>query len=731
MSNSFTFPEGMTPYTHHRGRPLYRVQGVETMAAGSSHMNFLHSGEATRGGVNQGALLRAGEWIGSGTFRNSLFLEPWAQMTSVRDLNLVIEFAGALRVRITRVSRGQGAELLHETTLQSASRTRHVISLGSPGDYPESTRLFWHIESAGVGAQLFDASYCAGVAPRQDCRLAVLMRTFGRTADVKALLQRFIDAAADEPFHAELLRHMHFLVLDTTPGSETAWDDEWLCALNVDVHFGPNLGGGGNAGHLIKLFNEACDASDAPPTEVLILDDDLSMSMETLARYFMFVAYRAQECLTSLPVLMKSRPTVVWEDGGFWGRLNFHEAGDFSRKRNLFPNLLKHGLTLDNFEKVDQFSPLNTCEYATFIFFGLSAKSLRKLGYPVAFFLRGDDIEMSLRAQEAGLQMITNPNLAAWHEPAHSYGQEYMAILHGIIINLRYGEHDAGFYARYFEDRMHEHASIDDEVGLTLYRDILLELLNTKSQVLTDDFQQHYLTKLKTLSAHRMTRLPDVDREALERRAREEKTLLVPFVYPGYHSQVRKFRNVVLINHPLRSYREVPPMPIAAKVSLMAEYGQLMMRLTEEFDTIVTHWRARLAETGGETFWQRIRDRYAGQTRQLATWRRPNAIAAADATQVSHDAQAGAAADAATAKLVNRLRGAALSHEQSHQSLAANDTREAGSDMADSEVDVAELPMDFDAEFYLVLNPDVMKSGMSAKTHYLKFGHLEGRRYRV
>jgi len=61
----------------------------------------------------------------------------------------------------------------------------------------------------------------------------------------------------------------------------------------------------------------------------------------------------------------------------------------------------------------------------------------------------------------------------------------------------------------------------------------------------------------------------------------------------------------------------------------------------------------------------------------------------------------------------------------------ANDTGEVALDMADGEVDVAELPMDFDAEFYLVLNPDVMKSGMSATTHYLKFGQLEGRRYRV
>lgn len=724
----FVFPDQISPYCSCRNRPLFRVQGLETMAAGSSQLNFVHSGEAGRGNVSQGTVLRPGDWIGSGTFRNSLFLEPWAQMSSLRDLHLAIDFAGALRVRVTRVTRGQPAELLHEISLQSASRTRHAIALGSPGDFPEGTRLFWHVESPAVGAQLFDISYCAGVAPRQDCRLAVLMRTFGRTADVKALLRRFVDAAQDDPFYARMLDHMHFMVLDTTAGSETAYADPWLGELNVDVLFGPNLGGGGNAGHLIKLFNDASDASDCAPTEVLILDDDLSMSMETLARYFMFVAYRATECLTSLPVLMKSRPTVVWEDGGFWGRLNFNEASDFSRKRNLFPTLLKHGTVLDQFEKIDAFSPLNTCEYSTFIFFGLSAKSLRKLGYPVAFFLRGDDIEMSLRAQDAGLTMITNPNLAAWHEPAHSYGQEYMAILHGIIINFSYGEHDASFYTRFFEERMHEHASIDDAVGLQLYRDILLELLNPESEVLTPHFQRHYLSKLKALSATRMTRLPDADREVLEQRARESKTLLLPFVYPGYQAQLRKYRNVVLINHPLRSYREVPPMALADKLQLMQDYGRLLLQLDTEFAKVCKHWQARLKDSAGEPFWTGIRDTYASQTRVLAAHQR-EAQPTMGALGGSLPAATTAARDqTAHANLTKKLRVAT----EAARLVAADQVDEAANTpMLDADGEPLLLPADFDAEFYLVMNPDVLESGMSARAHFLQFGRIEGRVYRA
>ncbi|UZE51921.1 class I SAM-dependent methyltransferase [Rhodopseudomonas sp. P2A-2r] len=40
------------------------------------------------------------------------------------------------------------------------------------------------------------------------------------------------------------------------------------------------------------------------------------------------------------------------------------------------------------------------------------------------------------------------------------------------------------------------------------------------------------------------------------------------------------------------------------------------------------------------------------------------------------------------------------------------------------------LPRDFDPAAYLTLNPDVKRSGKSAKIHYLRHGHAEGRAFR-
>jgi len=715
---TFAYPSGAGPTFEVQQRQYFRLQGLERLPIGASHLNFASSSPGLSLKL-AGTSLRPGEWLGGGTFRNSFYLEPWSQLTSVRDLNLAVDFAGTLRIRLMYAVRGEAAKVQFESVVHQARRGWFVEPIGSPSDMPEGARLFWHVEADAPGASVYDVQYVTRSLPRQDCRLAVLLRTYGRTSEIQALLKRFADQAEQDPHHAEILQRIHFWLLDTTPGCESQYEQPWQQQLNLHVLVGPNLGGGGNAGHLLRLFRDACEQTATPPTEVLLLDDDLSLSMESLARYYMFVAYRSSDALVSLPVLMKSRPTVVWEDGGFWGRLNFHENGDFSRRRNLFPNLLKHGLDLGGFDHLDDFGTLNACEYSTFIFFGLSMKALDRIGYPAAFFLRGDDIEMSLRAQELGLQMITNPNLAAWHEPAHSYAQEYMAILHGIIINLTYGEFGAEFYARYFEERMHEHASIDDGVGLRLYLDILEELLDPDSAVLTPGFASHYVAKLKELSRVRMTRLPEADRHALEQRAREHRALVVPFVYPGYHAQARRSAQVVLVNHPLRTYREVQPCALADKMEMIARFVELIQQLDAGFDEVRERWTERLKVASSPEFWTVVRDRSAEQTRVLYSG------SASSVAQAAIDKARSASGSASSSANVLPFE-----REEESAALPALRSMDVGV-IASASLPLDELPHDFDPDFYLAINADVATSGFDPVQHFLRFGRAEGRKYRL
>lgn len=704
---------------------------------------------------SQGSIdLRADDWLGSGTLRNSFYVEPWARLSAVRDMALVIDAQGSLRVRVMCASLGKPAQVLRETRMESVERGRLVLPIGAIDALPANSRLFWHLDAID-GARLHEAVWCSRTAP-PPTRLAVLMRTFGRTLDLRQQLTRLAEAAAGDAFYGAALARMDFWVLDASADATVLWQDAERHGLNLRVLRGPNLGGGGNASHLIHHFLADCDAApDEAPQEVLILDDDGVLSMESMARYLTGCALRTKACITSLPILMKSRPTQVWEDGGFWGRLNFQDHGGFGRRRNLSPHLLKHGLSLDGFEHLDAFGPLNTCEYATFVFFGLPTDTLRRVGLPAAFFLRGDDIEYSLRAQAAGIEVITNPNLAAWHEPGHSYAQEYMAILHAVLINLTHSEGDAADLARWFERRLAEHASIDDLEGLGLYLRVIEALLDLDGPLLTPGFEAHYLAMLPTCATP-MSALPEGDRQRLEREAASQGLRIRPFLYPGYEPLPERHRTVVLVNHGAGTYRELQPAEPLARLRLMQRYLARLQSLTEGFDVLRAHWQQRLAASGQAAFWAEVAARHATSTQPIHdgsfVWREaaagepaPYRAAAAlppavpirelrqrlerELAQLSRLRQVEAAASPA-------VRGAARRHGASWLNRLAGWWRAWGRPTPPRRSRLAAepphtVPADFDPAQYLALNADVARTGIDATLHYTQFGRTEGRRYRL
>jgi|GEM_PF-1899639 len=737
--NGFNFADKITPYFQHKEVDYYRIHGVDKLITGSRHL--FCSSNVDKNFEIDGLHLDAGEWLGTGSFRNSFFLEPVSQLTNIRDINISIKYEGALRLKLMCAVFGKPLQILKEIQLVSHKPTIYTCPIGSPTDLPEASRIFFHIDALAGGAVVSDLCFCTTTPPQANCRLAVLLRTFGRTLDIKALLKRFVDAGLAEAYYGTILDSIDFWVLDTTTGVEGEYDKTWQENLNLRVLIGPNLGGGGNAGHLLRLFEDACRQAHTPPTELLILDDDLSISMESIARYFMFCAYRTQDVICSLPILMKSKPTTVWEDGGFWGRLNFHEDGDFGKKRNLFPNLLKHGLNLDGFENLDRFNALNICEYSTFIFYGMPMKIFSKIGYPASFFLRGDDIELSLRAQEQGVTMITNPNLAAWHEPAHSYGQEYMAILHGCIINFTYSEQGADYYCRYFEERFLEHSSINDVTGMSLYLAILTELVAPDSPVLSPHFQDHYLVKLKELGSVKMQRIPNADRERFEQEARANDTLLVPFVYPGYHKKSNKFKNIVVINHSMKAYRNLPACTISEKATIGMKYMELLMQLEQGFDQVRGRWRERLKGASSDTYWCNIRDNYAQETSVLRTTVRsvsnercsvlPDPVSDVSVTKEDLTWWKKQREDLRFEEREEELQLSKELREQMKINMQIFDRFAAKSIDKDSDASKTILPSDFDPSVYLLLNKDVADANIDPAEHYLKYGIKEGRKYRL
>jgi hypothetical protein len=734
--------------------PLYRLQGLDRSLIGGSGLYFASNRPALAANAGTAWHLHPGDWLGGGTLRHSFYAEPWLRFTRVRDLCLRLVVRGSVRLRVMRAQAGHAASVLKELWITQAELGSRLVPLGGLQDLPPGTRLFWHIEAVGAGAELRDIDWCTRQAPAgaesDGASMAVLMRTFGRGDELRALLRRWQDQAADDAHLRRALARLDLWVLDATPGAAQCWPDPSHAALNLRVWSAPNLGGGGNASHLIHLFLAAMDAAGREPAETLILDDDLAVSLETLARQLAFGAYRERDSLNSLPVLMKSRMTTVWEDGGLWGTDALPPATTHAGQpqRRLEPRLLRHGLVLDGFEHLDGFGALNHCEYTTFIFLALPTRCLRRIGLPAAFFLRGDDIEFCLRARTLGLPVWTNPNLVAWHEPGHSPAQEYMAVLHGVLTNLRHADNPAEDYARFFEQRVAEHAAIDDLQGMALYLQVLLDLLDENSALLTPGFARHYLDTLPRWAPPPQVPLAEAERLRLTASHLGAGDITVlPFAHPGHHPRVPGRARQVWLRLPgAETAWAVPPASLEQRLALQQLTLQALRAWLVSFAPLRERWVARLQACGTPAFWQAVHDQHAAETVLLHT-----ATAAASAPiDPAHGAAAAQSAlqaeDSRAAELdIGELRER-LTQELAHwQVLRRRAEREAAAGsrwrrwapwlrrptLSGSEPAQPALPADWDERQYLALNQDVARSGVDPALHYLRHGRIEGRRYRA
>lgn len=732
--------------------PLYRLQGIDRSLIGANGLYLASNRPMLAASADITWPLHAGDWLGSGTLRNSFFAEPWLQMTRVRDICLLLTLRGSFRIRVMQATNRKPARVLKEQRIDCPDPADVAVTLGALQDLPPGSRLFWHLEATD-GGQLHQACWCTRDRPTptgDGSAMAVLMRTFGRGAELRALMRQWLDqAGADGHLRATLAR-LAFRVLDASPGAEDDWSAPALAGFDLAVWQGPNLGGGGNAAHLMQLFMDEADAAGDEPPEVLILDDDLSISLESIARYLAHCAYRATDALCSLPILMKSRPTTIWEDGGMWGveELPATRPHGEPPRRQLAPHLIRHGVALDGYEHLDGMGGLNRCEYSTFVFLGLPTRCLRRIGLPAAFFLRGDDIEFCLRAGQAGFQVWTNPNLAAWHEPGHSPAQEYMAILHAVLINLRYSSNPADDYLRFFEQRMAEHAALADHDGLRLYLAVLEALLAPDSPVLGAGFEQHYLQTLPRWAAMAGNALGDAQRSRLSR-GQAKDTLLLPFAYPGYHPRITAAPREVWLQVPSTgTARLVMQAPALERLALQQSMLALLQQWSQRFEELRSRWCERLSDSASDAFWRVVRSRHLAQTRCLL--RAPSHNGSLDlpptrtpawepipTTRPLQDVRERLEQELARwerlrARAERPARGWEASLRRWWRGVRAHSPGRRERPLSEpAPASAASLPIDWDPAQYLALNIDVARSGIDPALHYLRFGLLEGRRYRA
>ncbi|ETA50659.2 hypothetical protein P279_18425 [Rhodobacteraceae bacterium PD-2] len=589
-------------------------------ATGADHLSNVSALPATL--ANQ-------DFLCTDSLRNAFFPEIFRKHTAVNNLHLVLRGKGRFHLAL-RAHDTEGSTRLLGDTASSDTGAPLRVSLGA--DWPEAVRMSALVQGRS-GKSRLDSLTWETAAPREaEGRMVVLLRTFGRTRDVVALFAKLRREAALGDY-GHFLRNTAFVILDASNGvgkrdyaSVTAGG-----LFNVFTYAGANLGGGGNMSQVMLHARAAFEQAGMTPDEVLLLDDDLTVSLESLRRNWAASLFRTDTTMFTLPVFRQNNHRVLWEDGSMWGRF---AGGSISGKREVIrPRFLRHGRTIESTADFQDMAAAHYPEYSTFIFQSLPAAILPDMGYPAAFFLRGDDIEYSLRGRRLGHSVLSNPNLASWHEPAHSYGQEYMSISHGLIVNLCYGQEDAGTMVQFFLQRALSHLGVADPMGLELYATILEDICS-KEMFLAHGFAPRYLERLAYFRGFekKFEQLPpEIIFEILEqgdaRHGQAEHHFFLymmpdrPVARSTGAKKARKSKTMrrdtasripltqVILTNPNNWTQYIyRPQEAAHGVAVARAAARLYARIeqfSDQFDNLKDHYRRQLDETMRADFWRK------------------------------------------------------------------------------------------------------------------------------
>lgn len=585
------------------------------------------------------------DFLSTNTLRNGFFSEIYRRHTSLNNLHLVLRGKGRFHLSI-RAHCPDGSQRLLGDSATTAAGDVLRVSLADAHAIPEAARLEAQVQSR-AGASRLDSLTWETKAPRDaEGRMVVLLRTFGRTRDIVALFAQ-LRRESTLGDYSHFLRNTAFIVLDASNGV-SGRDYSTVTSgglFNVFVYAGANLGGGGNMSQVMLHARKGLEAAGVTPDEVLLLDDDLGISLESLRRNWAASLFRTDTTMFTTPVFRQNNRRTLWEDGSMWGRF---AGGSITGKREVIrPRFLRHGREITGTEGIEDLGAAHYPEYSTFIFQSLPYAALTDIGYAAAFFLRGDDIEYSLRGRARGHNVMSNPNLASWHEPAHSYGQEWMSISHGLIVNLCYGQESADTMVQFFLQRALTHLGVADPMGLELYATILADI-NDRTMFLTHDFAPRYVKRLGEFRRfdQRFERFPpEIIQEILAQsdatygQAEHHFFLYMTPDYPVDRSPgaeaahaSKDFRRDTASRQPLTQviltnpnnwtqyiYRPQEAVHGRTVAKAAAKLYAEIDRFAENFDALKAHYNTQLLACTEEPFWQKELSAWQGKAAVLTT----------------------------------------------------------------------------------------------------------------
>lgn len=344
------------------------------------------------------------------TYFNACSLAKWKKYTGIKRVYLHLELANtAINKEYACTIQFFGRSYLDSQAAPLASGMRLTSSMGQVREdgslvfdllIPETDHevIGFSLDARG-SVVIKKAHYYARVAEEQinPVKLALCTTTFLKedyiVPNIELIKSEILagnDAISD---------NFHMFVVD----NGRTLDAEALSAEGVTVVPNPNVGGsGGFARGMIEVLK-----SDVAFTHVLLMDDDVSISTESLRRTFNLLSLATggyENAFINGAMLVAEEPNRQFEDVSYV----VNSGSYYPVKSNKY--YMDQQRYIVRNEHIDVEVPN---AYGAWWFSCIPVKEIKRIGLPLPLFVRGDDVEYGVRAKAT---YMTMNGICVWHD---------------------------------------------------------------------------------------------------------------------------------------------------------------------------------------------------------------------------------------------------------------------------------------------------------------------------
>jgi galactofuranosylgalactofuranosylrhamnosyl-N-acetylglucosaminyl-diphospho-decaprenol beta-1,5/1,6-galactofuranosyltransferase len=349
----------------------------------------------------RGMVVPPGQHFSFASYFNAFPASYWRRWTIVSTVELRVMVAGAATVTVYRSnSRGNPQRVASE---QSGNRFGYLSFELPLAPFGDGGWYWFEISGGHDESSLEWAEWVVSTERPAQGRVTVAITTFNRPADCVGLLQSLVDA------EETMERIDRIAVVDQ--GNQNVEDHPDFDRVarrarkKIDVLRQPNLGGSGG---FARGMYEAAHRGDSG--YVLLLDDDVLVEPEGLLRGLAFQDLVRQDLIVGGHMLNMFMPSMLHSFGEKVNRYKFmwgpaphtEEAHDFAE---------------DTLRETEWMHRRIDVDYNGWWMCLIPTKVVRQLGLALPVFIKWDDAEFGLRAQDAGIPTVSLPGMAVWHVP--------------------------------------------------------------------------------------------------------------------------------------------------------------------------------------------------------------------------------------------------------------------------------------------------------------------------